>query len=68
MNVISQVNSSCINQTQCIEVIPVPDQPVYDQYYLEINATSNIGTSFLTGLKQLVSSFLTNLRLDKLQM
>ncbi len=46
MNVISQVNSSCINQTQCTKVIPVPDQPVYDQYYLEINATSNIGTSF----------------------
>ncbi len=47
MNVISQVNSSCIKQIQCIEVILIPDQPVYDQYFLEINATSNIGTSFL---------------------
>ncbi len=45
MNVISQVNSS-INQTQCTKVIPVPYQPVYDQYYLEISATSNIGTHF----------------------
>ncbi len=42
VNVISLVN----RQIQCTEVILVPDQPVYDQYFLEINATSNIGTSF----------------------
>ncbi len=44
MNVISQVNNTC--QMQCSEVITVPDQPVYDQYFLEISATSNIGTHF----------------------
>ncbi len=44
MNVISQVNGTC--QMQCSEVITVPDQPVYDQYFLEIRATNNLRTNF----------------------
>ncbi len=43
MNVISQVNGTC--QMQCSEVITVPE-PVYDQYFLEIRATNNLGTNF----------------------
>ncbi len=45
-NVINILNSSCTSEMQCTEEIIVPQERVYDKYFIEIIASNNdLGTS-----------------------
>ncbi len=61
INDIHLTTSRCTNQTQCTEEIIVPQQPVYDQYFIEITASNkDLGTnssSQTTAIGQLLIIF-----------